>query len=124
MLPASDAPAHVPRVRAHRHDDQIAADLVLLDARSPRHDVRGQVEHALERAGCYGGHRRSSVSSVCVLAETNLTGERPFHTRIQETPATDTKAKSLTTQTGEDSKIFDSCGITNYILLNSNQFWA
>ena len=50
-LHASGAPAQVPRIRAHRADDQIAADPALLDARHAGHDVRGQVQHALERAG-------------------------------------------------------------------------
>jgi hypothetical protein len=34
---------------------------VLLDARRSGHDIGGQVQHALERVGCYGGHRRSPV---------------------------------------------------------------
>ena len=49
-LPASGAPAHVLRVRAHR-DDDVTATAILLDARHAGHDVRGQAQHALERAG-------------------------------------------------------------------------
>ena len=37
------------------------------------------------------------------LAETNLTGERPFHTRKQTSPD-NAKARQPTTQTGEDSQ--------------------
>lgn len=51
MLPASGAPVHVVRVRAHRDDDDVPAMRVLLDAWHAGHDVGGQVEHALERAG-------------------------------------------------------------------------
>ena len=36
-----------------------------------------------------------SVFCFCVLAETNLTGERPFHTRTQEEPVNDTDPPSL-----------------------------
>jgi hypothetical protein len=37
------------------------------------------------------------------LAETNLTGERPFHTRKQTSPD-NAKARQPTTQTGENSQ--------------------
>lgn len=50
-LPTSGAPVHVPRVRAHRDDDDVPSARVLLDARHAGHDVRGQARHALERAG-------------------------------------------------------------------------
>lgn len=63
---------------------------VLLDARHAGHDVRGQIEHTLERAGRYGGQRRSLCFPFVFLTETNLTGERPFHTRTQEEPVNDT----------------------------------
>ncbi|MCH9275904.1 hypothetical protein JS533_006405, partial [Bifidobacterium amazonense] len=42
-------------------------------------------------------------SSVLFLAETNLTEERPSHTRTHESPGNDAEAHNLTTQTGEDS---------------------
>lgn len=51
MLPASGAPVHVVRVRAHRDYDDVPAMRVLRDARHAGHDVRGQAQHALERAG-------------------------------------------------------------------------
>ncbi len=51
MPAAFGATARVPRVRAHRYDDHVAATAILLDARRAGHDVRGQVQHALERAG-------------------------------------------------------------------------
>ncbi|MCH9276762.1 hypothetical protein JS533_010840, partial [Bifidobacterium amazonense] len=43
-------------------------------------------------------------SSVLFLAETNLTEERPSHTRTHESPGNDAEAHNLTTQTGEDSE--------------------
>ncbi|WP_238567058.1 hypothetical protein, partial [Bifidobacterium reuteri] len=39
------------------------------------------------------------------LAETNLTGERPFHTRIHKSPGHNAEAQHPTTQTGEGSEI-------------------
>lgn len=51
MPAAFGATVRVPRVRAHRYDDHVAATAILLDARRAGHDVRGQVQHALERAG-------------------------------------------------------------------------
>ena len=45
------APVHVVRVRAHRDYDDVPAMRVLRDARHAGHDVRGQAQHALERAG-------------------------------------------------------------------------
>ncbi|KFI82700.1 putative phosphotransferase [Bifidobacterium reuteri DSM 23975] len=40
------------------------------------------------------------------MAETNLTGERPFHTRIHKSPGHNAEAQHPTTQTGEGSYIF------------------
>ena len=51
MPAAFGATVRVPRVRARRYDDHVAATAILLDARRAGHDVRGQVQHALERAG-------------------------------------------------------------------------
>lgn len=96
---------------------------VLLDARHAGHDVRGQIEHTLERAGRYGGQRRSLCFPFVFLTETNLTGERPFHTRTRKSPGNGRRGFSAT-QTGEDSKeclshIFDSA-VVDILLKQTN----
>ena len=50
MPAAFGAPVQVPRVRAHRDDDHVDA-AVPFDAGLADHDVGGQAQHALERAG-------------------------------------------------------------------------
>ncbi|PST49310.1 hypothetical protein COO72_02315 [Bifidobacterium callitrichos] len=51
MLPAFRAPVRVARIRAHRDDDDVITVAIRLDARRSGHDIGGQVQHALERAG-------------------------------------------------------------------------
>ena len=45
------APAHAPRIRSDRDDDDLTVGAVPFDTGRADHDIGGQVQHALERVG-------------------------------------------------------------------------